>query len=97
MMLSHKSTSAKSQSCVQSSKTPAHRNDDKVSIPDEEKMNRKLKVLQGKFDDNKSDKKNWIDDREDDDVKVLTEKSKKEERLGEPVQQTFANILEAVW
>ena len=77
MMLSHKSTSAKSQSCVQSSKTPAHRNDDKVSIPDEEKMNRKLKVLQGKFDDNKSDKKNWIDDKEDDDFKVLTQELKR--------------------
>ena len=82
---------------MQSSKTPAHRNDDKVSITDEEKVNRKLKFLQGEFDDNKSDKKNWIDDREDDDFKVLTQELKKEEILGEPVQQTFANTLEAVW
>ena len=50
--LSHKRTSVNSQSSVQSSTAPANRNDNKVTIPDEEQMNRNLKALQGEFDDN---------------------------------------------
>ena len=42
----HKSPKANSHhSCVQSA-APAHRDDDKVSIPDEEEMNRNLRALQ---------------------------------------------------
>ena len=51
-------------SCVQSA-APAHRDDDKVSIPDEEEMNRNLRALQWESDDNNSGK-DGIDDGEDD-------------------------------
>ena len=51
-------------SCVQSS-APAHRDDDKVSIWDEEEMNRSLKALQWESDVNNSGK-DGIDDAEDD-------------------------------
>ena len=95
--LSHKRTSVNSQSSVQSSTAPANRNDNKVTIPDEEQMNRNLKALQGEFNDNNSDKENGIDDGEDDDFKELAEELNKEEQLGEPMQQSLANILEAIW
>ena len=95
--LSHKRTSVSSQSSVQSSTAPANRNDNKVTIPDEEQMNRNLKALQGEFNDNNSDKENGIDDGEDDDFKELAEELNKEEQLGEPMQQSLANILEAIW
>ena len=52
-------------SCVQSSTAPAHRDDDKVSIPDEEEMNRNLKARQWESDDNNSGK-DGIGDGEDD-------------------------------
>ena len=49
---SHKSLSVNFQhSCVQSSTAQAHRDDDKVSIPDEEEMNWNLEALQGKSED----------------------------------------------
>ena len=64
-------------SCVQSSTLLAHRDDDKVSIPDEEEMNRNLKALQWESDDNNSGK-DRIDDREDD-FKDLAEELNKEE------------------
>ena len=40
-------------SCMQSSTLADHRDDDKVSIPDEEEMNRNLKALQWESDDSK--------------------------------------------
>ena len=52
-------------SCVQSSKAPAHRHDDKVSIPDEEEMKRNLKGVQ--WGSNKSNcGKDGINGGEDD-------------------------------
>ena len=68
---------------------------DKVSIPDMEKMNRNLKALQWESDD-KNSGKDGIDVGEDD-FKELAQELNKKERLGQPVQQTFANILERVW
>ena len=50
-------------SCVQSS--TAHRDDDKVSISDEEEMNRNLEALQRESDE-KNSGKDGIDDGEDD-------------------------------
>ena len=95
-MPTHKSPRVNSHhSCVQSSTAPAHRDDDKVSIPDEEEMNRNFKALQWESDDN-SNGKDGIDDEEDD-FKKLAQKLNTEEGLGEPVQQTMANILETVW
>ena len=58
-------------------------------------MNRNLKALQWKSDDNNSGK-DGIDDEEDD-FKVLAQELNKEERLGEPLQQTLNNILETIW
>ena len=81
-------------SCVQSA-APAHRDNDKVSIPDEEEMNRNLKVLQWESDNNNSHK-DGIDDGEDD-FKELSQELNKEEGLGEPVLQALANALETVW
>ena len=81
-------------SCVQSA-APAHRDNDKVSIPDEEEMNRNLKVLQWESDNNNSHK-DGIDDGEDD-FKELSQELNKEEGLGEPVQQTLSNILQTFW
>ena len=72
-----------------------HRDDDKVSIPDEEEMNRNLKVLQWESDDSNSSKDG--NDDGDDDFKELAQQLNEEEGLGEPVQQTLANILETVW
>ena len=43
-------------SCVQSSAPAHHRDDDKVSIPNEKEMNRNLKALQLEPDDNNSGK-----------------------------------------
>ena len=68
---------------------------DKVSIPDVEKMNRNLKALQWESDD-KNSGKDGIDVGEDD-FKELAQELNKKERLGQPVQQIFANILETVW
>ena len=58
-------------------------------------MNRNLKALQWKSDDNNSGK-DGIDDEEDD-FKELAQELNKEERLGEPLQQTLTNILETIW
>ena len=80
-------------SCVQSA-APAHRNDDKVSLPDEEEMNRNLRVLQWESDYNNSG--NDGTDYGEDDFKDLTQELNEEEGLGEPEQQTLANILETV-
>ena len=61
----HKSPKVNSHhSCVQSA-APAHRDDDKVSIPDEEEINWNLKALQWVSGDNISSK-DGIDDVEDD-------------------------------
>ena len=70
-------------SCVQSA-APAHRGDDKVSIPDEVKMNGNLRTLQWESDDNNIGK-DGIDYGEDD-FKELAQELNKEEGLGEPVQ-----------
>ena len=80
----------------QLSTSPPHRDDAKVSIPDEEEMNRNLKALQWHSDDNNNSGKDGIDDGKDD-FKELAQELNKEEGLGEPVQQTLANILEIVW
>ena len=64
-------------------------------MPDKEEMNRNLKALQWESDDNNSGK-DGIDDGEDH-FKELAQELNKEEGLGEPVQQTLANILETVW
>ena len=63
-------------------------------MPDKEEMNRNLKALQWESDDNNSGK-DGIDDGEDN-FKELAQELNKEEGLGEPVQQTLANILETV-
>ena len=84
----HKRPRANSfHSCVQPSTTLAHRGDDKVSVPDEQEMNRNLKALQRESDDDNSGK-DGIDDGEDD-FKELAQKLNKEEELGESVQQTL--------
>ena len=68
----HKSPRVNSHhSCVQLSTAPAHGDDDKVSIPDEEEMNKNLKSSN--------------DDGEDD-FKELAPEINKEEGLGEPMQ-----------
>ena len=73
----HKSPKVNSHhSCVQST-APAHRDDDKVSIPDEEEMNRNLRVLQWKSDGSNSGKVG-IDDGEVD-FKELAQELNKEE------------------
>ena len=64
-------------------------------MPDKEEMNRNLKALQWESDDNNSGK-DGIDDGEDN-FKELAQELNKEEGLGEPMQQTLANILETVW
>ena len=61
----HKSTRVNSHhSCVQLSTAPPYKNDDKVSITDEEEMNRNLKAFQRESAENKSDK-DGIDDGKD--------------------------------
>ena len=82
-------------SCVQSSTAPAHRDDDKIGIPDEGEMNRNLKALQWKCDCSKSSNCG-IDDREDG-FKELTQELNKEKGLAEPVQQNLGNIFETFW
>ena len=66
----HKSHGVNSHhSCVQSSTAPADRDDDKISIPYEEEINRNLKALQWEslcLVNNNSSGKDGIDDREDD-------------------------------
>ena len=95
-MPTHKSPKVNSLHICGQSPAPAnHRDDDKVSIPDEEEMNRNLKALQWESDDNNSSKVG--NDDGDDDFKELAQELNKEERLGEPVQQTLANIYETVW
>ena len=59
------------------SSTSHPRDDDKVSIPDEEEMNKNLKALEWESDDNNS-RKDGIDDGEDD-FKDLTPELNKEE------------------
>ena len=73
----------------------AHRDDDKVRIPDEEGINRNLKALQQESDDNNNSRDGT--GHGEDDFKELAQELNKEERLGEPMQQTLANILETVW
>ena len=91
----HKSPRVNSlHSCVQSLATGHYRDDDKVSIPDEEEMNRNLKALQWESDDNNSGK-DGLDDGEDD-FKELAQELNKEERLGVPVQQALAVFSLAV-
>ena len=69
----HKSPRVNSlHSCVQSLATGHHRDDDKVSIPDEEEMNRNLKALQCESDDSNSGK-DALDDGEDDLKKLAQE------------------------
>ena len=85
----YKSSTVKFHSCSQSSTATSHKDNKTVSITDGEEMNRTLKALQGEPDD--------IDDREDDNFKELARKLNKEEGLGESVQQTLINILEAIW
>ena len=58
-------------------------------------MNSDLEALQWESDDNNSGK-DGIYDKEVD-FKELTLELNKEEGLGEPLQQTLANILETVW
>ena len=58
-------------------------------------MNRNLKALQWESDDNNSGK-DGIDDGEDD-FKELAQELNKKEGVGEPMQQTLANVLEIVW
>ena len=58
-------------------------------------MNRILRALQWESDDNNSGK-DGIDNGEDD-FKELAQQLNNEEGLGEPAQQTLANILETVW
>ena len=65
------------------SAAPAHRDNDKVSIPDEEEMNKNLRALQWESHDNDSGK-DGIDDGEND-FKELAQELNKEEGLGEPV------------
>ena len=81
--------------CGQSPVPVHHRDDDKVSVPDEEEMNRNLKVLQWESDNNNSG--NDGSDDGDDDFKELAQLLNKEEGLGRPVEQTLANIFETVW
>ena len=91
----HKSPRVNSHhSCVQSSTTPVYRDDHKVSIQDEEEMNRNLKALQWEPDGNNIGK-DGIDDGEDGFKELAQELNK--EGLNEPVQQTLVNILETVW
>ena len=59
------------------SSTSHPRDDDKVSIPDEEETNKNLKALEWESDDNNS-RKDGIDDGEDD-FKDLTPELNKEE------------------
>ena len=80
---------------MQSSTPPAHRDDDKVSIPDEEEMNRNLKALQWESDCNKSG--NCGTDDVEDGFKELAQELNKEEGLAELVQQNLGNILETSW
>ena len=81
----HKSSGANSLHSYVQSLAPAH----------EEDMNRNVKAFQWEFDDNINGK-DGIDDGEDD-FKELAQELNKEEGLGEPVQQTLANILETIW
>ena len=64
-------------------------------MPDDEEMNRTLKALLWKSDDNNSDKDGI--DNEKNDFKDLAQELNKEEGLNELLQQTLANILETVW
>ena len=64
-------------------------------MPDDEEMNRTLKALLWKSDDNNSDKDGI--DNEKNDFKDLVQELNKEEGLNELLQQTLANILETVW
>ena len=84
----HKSPRINSHhSCVQSSTAPAYRDNNKVSITDEEELNRNLKAFLWESVDNNSGK-DGIDDGEDN-FKELAQELNKEERLGEPIQQTL--------
>ena len=67
--------------------TSASRDDDKVSVPDEEEMNTNLKVLQWESDNNNSG--NDGSDDGDDYFKELAQLLNKEEGLGRPVEQAF--------
>ena len=82
------------------SSAPAHRDDDKVTIPDEEDMNRKLKAFNGNLTTTTTTKTTvaktelrigltWFQE--------LAGELNKEERLGQPVQQTLADILKTAW
>ena len=81
--------------CVQPSTVSAHRDDDKVTMPNDEEMNRTLKALLWKSDNNNSDK-DGIDNGKND-FKDLAQELNKKEGLNELLQQTLANILETVW
>ena len=58
-------------------------------------MNRNLPALQWKSDNSNSGKDGTDDGK--DDFKGLAQEVNKDEGLGEPKQQTFSNILKAVW
>ena len=94
-MPTHKSPKVSSHhSCVQSS-APAHRDGDKLNIPDKEKMNRNLRTFQWEYDNNNNSGKGGIDAGKYD-FKELAQELNKEEGSSEPVQQTLASILETV-
>ena len=57
-------------------------------------MNRIFRALQWESDDNNSGKDGT--DNGEDDFKELAQELNNEEGLGEPAQQTLANILETV-
>ena len=73
---------------------PAHREDDKVSIPDKEKMNKNLKILQWESNNNNSGR-DGIHYGEDD-FEELAQEVNKEKGLDEPAQLTLTKILETV-
>ena len=66
--------------------------DDKVSVSDESEVNRNWRALQGKSNDNNSDK-DGIVDGEDNDFKKLALELHKEEGLGEAVQKLWQIFL----
>ena len=67
------------------SSAPEHRDDDKVSIPDDEETNRNTKARQWEFDSSNKDGKDGIGNGGDD-FKELDQELNKEEGLGGPVQ-----------
>ena len=67
------------------SSAPEYRDDDKVSIPDDEETNRNTKALQWESSNSNKDGKDEIGNGGDD-FKELDQELNKEEGLGGPVQ-----------